>query len=381
MTRPVRNKLFDLEFDEVSAVDRPANQLGLIAFAKSAGPGEGPNSQEDSMPEIEVYDSDGYAVDGNSLEHGDVVYGEDGTEYVYTVSDEADEDDDDSEDEGEQYDLEEESEEADEDAYAGVGKAGGFAPWANAAGLGAKRVGQGAKAAGAGARTQGYGFLHGLSRVRSGASPGSPGARASRAGSAVWGNRSNLQRTGIATAAATPIAAGGAVAGQKKITAQKSLGDEVLEGLSKAVNEDERNQLIAKALNEVQVYKAQNDAMASELDAMREDQITEVFIAKAAEYNLPVSPEVLGPILKAMTEVLDDEQLDVVDQLFASVGDALYDEIGYVGDTDNISVLDQVNAFAGDLVSKSDLTPEQAQVLAFESNPAAYEAYLHEIGR
>jgi hypothetical protein len=369
MTRPVRNKLFDLEFDEVSAVDRPANQLGLIAFAKNES-GEGPNLQEDSMPEIEVYDSDGLAVDGSQLEHGDVVYGEDGTEYVWVDEDSADEDDE-SDDEGDE-DQQMVYEDEDEEAYAGVGK--GLPGLRRAAFMAS------AKEAGRGARTQGYGFLHGLSRTRSAASPTAPGAGASRAGSAVWGNRSNLQRAGIATAAATPAVAGTGAYGYQKT--KKSLGDEVLEGLSKAVNDDERNQYIAKALDEIEVYKAANEAMATELDAMREQQIEEVFIAKAAEYNLPVSPGVLGPILKAMTEVLDDEQLEVVDQLFASVGDALYDEIGYVGDTDNISVLDQVNAYASELVGKADgMTPEQAQVFAFESNPAAYEAYLNEIGR
>jgi hypothetical protein len=370
MTRPVRNKLFDLEFDEVSAVDRPANQLGLIAFAKSAQ-GEDPNSQEDSMPEIEVYDSDGLAVDGAALEHGDVVYDEDGTEYVYVEEDSDDESEDDEDGEQQAY-YEDQDEDEDEEAYAGVGKAG-------LPGLRRAAFATSAKEAGRGARTQAYGFMHGLARNRSAASSAAPGAQASRFGSAAWGNRSNLQRAGIATAAATPFVAGGAVAGNKKFG--KSLGDEVLENLSKAVNDDERSEIFAKALNEVEIYKAASEAMAAELDDLRDQQIEDVFIAKAAEYNLPVSPGVLGPILKAMTEVLDDEQLEVVDQLFASVGDALYDEIGYVGDTDNVSVLDQVNAFAGELVNKSDLSPEQAQVLAFESNPAAYEAYLNEIGR
>lgn len=350
MTRPVRNKLFDLEIDEVSVVDRPANQHGLIAFAKSAGLGEVPNPQEDSMPEIEVYDSDGLEVDQEQLEHGDVVYAEDGTPYVFI-------------DEGEGAEGDESYDEEDADQYDMVGKTAGtlLGRWAPAAGLGAQRVGQAGRAFGQNAKTA------------------ATGPRARKVGGAVWGNRSNLQRAGIV--AAPTVATAGAAGAYGYSRTRKSLGDEVLEGLSKAVNDEERNEYIAKALNEVEIYKAANEQMRSELDDMHEQQIESVFISKAAEYNLPVSPEVLGPILKSMAEVLSDEQLDVVDNLFSAVGDALYDEIGYVGDTDNVSVLDQVDAYASELVGKSDLTAAQAQVAAFEANPAAYEAYLHEIGR
>jgi hypothetical protein len=365
MTRPVRNKLFDLEIDEISVVDRPANQHGLIAFAKSTGLGEVPDPQEDSMPDYEVYDSEGLAVDEDELEHGDVVYDEEGNEYVFVV-----EDDDDDEDGDVAY-----AEDYDEES---VGKAG-ITPWIQG---GAARLQGGRMAARSGiARTKqnALGFVAGAKRNRAASVPGAFGGTGYRAGSAAWGNRSNLQRAGIVAAPTLAAAGGAGTYGYQKT--KKSLGDEVLEGLSKAVDDNERNQYIAKALDEIEVYKAQNEAMAEELDAMYEDRIEDVFISKAAEYNLPVSPEVLGPILKAMTEVLDDEQLDVVDALFASVGDALYDEIGYVGDTDNLSVIDQVDAYADELVGKSDLTAAQAQVLAFEANPAAYEAYLLENGR
>jgi hypothetical protein len=367
MTRPVRNKLFDLEIDEVSVVDRPANQHGLIAFAKaqrasagsqfakSTGLGEAPNPQEDFMPDNDgVYDSDGIAVDINELELGDLVYDEAGNEYVFT------EEDDDEDDEGQYAEADEEE---DEDAYE-TSKAFGFAPVAARA---RSLFGQ-SKQFGRGAR-------QGVRSNRAGTMfNGGPAGAGYRAGQATWGARTGGQRALIAGGGGIGIGATGE-------HMRKSLGDEVLEGLSKAVNDDERNQYIAKALDEIEVYKAQNEAMASELDMMRDEQIESVFISKAAEYNLPVSPEVLGPILKAMTEVLSDDQLDVVDQLFSSVGDALYDEIGYVGDTDNISVIDQVDAFANELVGKADISREQAQVLAFEANPAAYEAYLLENGR
>ena len=76
-----RHQLSDLEIDEVSTVDRPANQHGLITFSKSTGMGEG-YTEEVTMPgenEIEVFDADGQPID--ELAHGDVVYDQDGNEF------------------------------------------------------------------------------------------------------------------------------------------------------------------------------------------------------------------------------------------------------------------------------------------------------------
>lgn len=353
MTRPVK-QLFDLEIDEVSVVDRPANQHGLITFAKSAGLAEA-GYQEDTVGDDEIYDVDGAEVDPDVLEHGDVVYDSEGNEYVF-VEDDADEQTDEADDEPEGDADEYEEDEAE------VGKG-----WL---GIGARQLGKDAKQAGA---AVGQGLKFGVKRGNPTAAGTDAFGRANRFGAKVWGQRSNLQRAAIAGA---PVAAGGTAVGYE--TAKKSLGDEILEELSKAVNDTDRDQIIAKALDEVEVYKAQANQMAEAMAQLEDERVTEAFISKAAEYNLPVSPEVLGPILKAVAEVLTEEELDVLDALFESVGDTLYDEVGYVGDTSNYSVLDQVNAYAGELVGKADLTSAEAVVKAFEDNPAAYEAYLAE---
>lgn len=339
MSRPVK-QLFDLEIDEVSVVDRPANQHGLITFAKSAGLLEA--EQEELMGEDEIYDVDGAEVDPDVLEHGDVVYDADGNEYVFV-----------------EEDVDEEAESADDDE---VGKG-----WL---GIGAKQLAGDTKRAGA---AIGQGLKFGARRGNPAAAGTDAYGRANRFGAKVWGQRSNLSRAAIV---GTPTAAGVGAVGYE--TTKKSLGDEILEELSKAVNDTDRDEIIAKALDEVEVYKAQANQMAEAMAALEDERVEEAFIAKAAEYNLPVSPEVLGPILKAVAEVLSDEELDILDQLFEAVGDTLYDEVGYVGDTSNYSVLDQVNAYAGELVGKADMTSAEAVVKAFEDNPAAYEAYLAE---
>jgi hypothetical protein len=112
--------------------------------------------------------------------------------------------------------------------------------------------------------------------------------------------------------------------------------------------------------------------------AERDARLTTEYISKAAEYNLPVSAEVLGPILKSIDEKLDEAEAEVIKELLASVSDSLYTEIGYVGESSNSSVLDTVDLYAAELVGKSDLTREQALTAMFEANPEAYDAYLSE---
>lgn len=165
--------------------------------------------------------------------------------------------------------------------------------------------------------------------------------------------------------------------GRKNV--EKSLGDSVLEQLSKAVTEADREQIIAKALDEVEIAKAEAIAAQEELAYLQDERVTEAFIAKAAEYNLPVSPEVFGPILKAAATVLDEEQLDILDHVLTAAGEAMYEEIGFTGGGAN-SVFDQVTGFASEMVTKSagDFTIEQASTAMFAANPEAYDAYIAE---
>jgi len=312
-------KLTDIEIDEVSVVDRPANQHGLIAFSKSVQ-GDGYEYEEGTMPPDAdvIYDVEGDEVDPGLLEHGDVVYDEGGNEYVF-VEDDADED---------------------------VQKAG------------FDLVRQGAKNLQAGWKNP---ILPGI---------GSTG-RAEKAGSHFSRNRGRY--------AAGTLGLG--AAGGTAYALRKSAGETVLEELSKAVTDSDRDEIIAKAMNEVEIYKAMAEENAEALAYEQDMRLTDEYISKAAEYNLPVSPQVFGPILKSIAEALSDEELDILDAVFEAIGDALYDEVGYVGDTSNGSVVDMVDAYADELVGKSDLTHAEAAVAMYSSHPEAYEAYLAESGR
>jgi hypothetical protein len=180
-----------------------------------------------------------------------------------------------------------------------------------------------------------------------------------------------------AGAGAAGVAGGGAY-----MVAKKSLGTSVLEELSKAVTDEERNQIVAKMAADQEILAQENDELRKAFEAEQDARMTEAFIAKAAEYELPVDPEVFGPILKAMVEGLDEDQIEVLDAVLASRGIPL-DEIGLAGGASSSGVLDEVYGLAGELVGKAagGVTTEQATTALFEHNPDAYEAYLAENGR
>lgn len=74
------NQVSDMELDEISLVDRPANQHAVVAIAKRA-------SQEDVVSDY--YDDDGAVVDLNTLPSGSIVYDETGEAYEWDTTQEA----------------------------------------------------------------------------------------------------------------------------------------------------------------------------------------------------------------------------------------------------------------------------------------------------
>ena len=372
------NKLFDLEFDEVSSVDRPANQHGLIALSKSLATAD---PQEDTM--TAVFTEAGLLVAPDELEPGDVVYDAQGREYEFVVpGDEADEADEDQDDPDTDED-EDEADEADEpdDVEKGAkelwGAAkmgfGGIKPFEDELGTkGAERAfgfGQNAAAKIGQARravASSRPVKWGTDEIKPVGENGRvvPGAKVER----------RVNRRGAAALTAAGVATGGTA------MASKSLGDSVLERLSKAVTDADRDEVVVKMADEVEFAKAQATAATEMLEAERDYRITQEFISRAAEYDLPVDPTVFGPILKAVVEVLDEDQIELLDRIFTAAGDAIYDEIGADGGALGSSVVDEVNAYAAELVGKSagDVTLEQAAVAMFAANPGAYDAYLNE---
>ena len=337
------SKLVDLDIDEVSVVDRGANQHSLIAFSKSLQSGGVDVSEEPMADDDLVFDESGQEVFVEELEHGDTVFDAEGNEYVFV-----------------------------EDGEEEIGKANPALE--SSAGFARRYLRASANARPSSARESASAFGADRGRMRT---------AYDSAANRVLGNGSTARRrkriaAGVGVGA---VGTAGAGYGVSRWNDGKSLGDSVIEELSKAVTDADRDEVIAKAMDEVEIYKAQAAEALAWAEQEHDVRVTDAFISKAAEYNLPVSPEVLGPILKSIAEVLDEEELDVLDALLSAVGDALYDEIGYVGESSNSSVMDQVDSMAGEYVGKSDFSHAQMTTAMFEANPAAYDAYLSEMGR
>lgn len=254
----------DMEIDEISLVDRPANQHALVTIAKRA-------PKEDIVPDM-FYDQQGDPVDENELNFGDHVFDADGQEYIL-------EPDDEDNDEAAEREL----------ADAGVSKA--FS-----------------------SDTEEYGMS-------------------------------------------------------------------ILEELAKAVTDSDRDQVIAKALG-------QNVELAKRLEAAeqlatneRTLRLEREYIEKAAEYNVPIEPESLGPVLMRMAETMSFDDCAVIHKALTSAGEILYSEAGFQGQADNDDPLVQVERIIDQAVSKSEgqVSKSQAMTEFFVTNPDAYDAYRQEM--
>lgn len=249
MPRRVK-ELSNIEIDEVSLVDRPANQHAKVAIAKRA-------PEEETVPEI--YDENGNLVDIASLEEGDIIVDEEGNEYVWS------------------FDADDEF--ADEEELVEVGK---------------------------------------------------------------------------------------------------SFADDIREELSKALTDIDRDDVIAKALGEVSKAEARANEAEQIAKAERTLRLEREYISKAAEYNVPIAPEELGPVLMRMADSMSYDDCAVIHKALTAAGEIIWEEVGYQGLSDNSDVFSQVDALAGEFVSKADGNVSKHAAVAdlFATNPRAYDEYL-----
>lgn len=267
-------KIHDLSIDEVSLVDKGANQHAVVTIAKSAG-GE-------KEKEMEIFDEQGNQLDVASLSVGDTVFDASGEEYVLDYEDEAEGDAPDYSQFEEQYDPEP------------VGKSASF-PRANT------------------------------------------------------------------------------------ITSGDNLLQDIQKSLSNAKTDRERDEIIAKALgavgslsHQVEIAKA---ATAQERSLRLEREYTEI----AKSYNLPVEDDVLGGVLMRCAENLSVEDCEIISKCMEAAGQAMYEEIGYVGGGDNADVMAQLEAEVDGIVSKSNgFSREEVMAEAFSNNPDLYDEYLND---
>ena len=315
MARQVK-RLSNMEIDEISLVDKGANQHAMITIAKRA-------PEEETMPEL--YNEDGELLDENSLEFGDVVFDEEGNAYEFVAEDDA---------------------AAEDHELAEVGKA----------------LWQG------GSKIAGESLEHVPGHGRS-------GGRARRGAERVRrGARQAFSNRGVVAGAAGTAGVGTGYLGAKKENEfRKSFTEEVMEELSKAYSDSDRDEVIAKALGRVEELEDRYE-MAEEIAKSERDlRLTREYISKAAEYNLPVDPNELGPVLYRMAETMDYDDCAVIAKCLESAGALIFEEQGYIGGGDNADVMSQVEAHAVEIGKSADPVTISA---VFDQSPEAYDAYL-----
>lgn len=176
-------------------------------------------------------------------------------------------------------------------------------------------------------------------------------------------------------------ATGGAAAGSRfGKRDEPGLGAQVLAELSKAYTDGDRDQVISKVAQLVE--KADQRAVRAETIAKALEERAEVaqYVELAKSYELPVDDNELGVILHSIAKNagLNDDQLELVDQVFKAASEAVYtEEIGFTGRGDS-ATMEIINGAAHEVVGKADVTVEQAAVALLTQNPDAYIDYLQE---
>lgn len=160
-----------------------------------------------------------------------------------------------------------------------------------------------------------------------------------------------------------------------------------LEELSKSLTAEDNREVVAKVEAQLSRYQSQISkaeariTQAEEIAKSERDlRLEREFVSKAAEYNLPVDADELGPVLKRAAESLSLEDFSVLVKCLdagSSAETMLYGEVGKQGGGSNLDIFDQVNAQAEEILkSNAGITPEQATTMVMDSYPDAYDEYM-----
>ena len=339
---PRVKELQDMEIDEISLVDRPAAQHAKVVIAKRA-------NEEETVPE-DIYNEDGELLDTETLEEGDVVFDEEGQAFVVV------------------------DEESDMSEYEEVGKA--IPPFMQrAANTGYNAIGRATRA------TEGAGKAAGKKIKSRYVKPGTKSETSGFDGktgrdysqAVITGPSANWKNIGTDAGAAT-VAGGASAYGYKKV--KKSFADELREELSKSYTDADRDEVIAKAMGQVEDMAA-SLAEAEEIAKSERDlRLTREYEEVAKNYNLPVEPSELAPVLMAIAESLPYEYGEVIHKALSAAGEIIFEEMGTQGYATNNDVLTSVDAYIDQNIAKADISKAQAVEAVFAENPNAYDEYM-----
>lgn len=148
--------------------------------------------------------------------------------------------------------------------------------------------------------------------------------------------------------------------------------------LSKSITDIERDEVISKAFGRVAELEEQLAAATEIAKAEQNIRLTREYVEVAKGYNIPTDPNTLGPVLMRMAETMSDADCAVIHKALSGAGNALFQEVGFIGGGDNVDVMSQVDAAIDAAISKSGKSVDRSMAVAefFEQNPDAYDEYL-----
>lgn len=160
--------------------------------------------------------------------------------------------------------------------------------------------------------------------------------------------------------------------------------ESVFAALAKALADTDTDPQVATEISKAMDLVSKAQARADEAERIakeeRDYRLEQEYISKAANLALPVSPQELGPVLKRMDDLMAPKDAEIITKALLAGSEAIqsvFEEAGttYGAAYETLSKVDQV---ANELVVKSghQMTREQATAAIYEMDPSIYEEYL-----
>lgn len=159
-----------------------------------------------------------------------------------------------------------------------------------------------------------------------------------------------------------------------------------LSELSKNLEDEETREAISKA--QELITKANERAEEAERIAKeeRDTRLAREYVEKAKGYShLPVNPDEFGPVLKALDESLDEEQREMLTKALKAANDTvanagLFDEIGKRGSA-GYEAISKADGLAIEKAKEEGISKEEALSKVYDEHPELYDEYVTENGR
>lgn len=166
--------------------------------------------------------------------------------------------------------------------------------------------------------------------------------------------------------------------------------DEVtfLQELAKNLEDEDNREAISKAMEIVEKANARAEEAETIAKTERDFRLNQEYVAKARSMvNLPVSADEFGPVLKRLHDAMEEEDVAVIEKALRAANETIaeagtFTEIGKRGGQ-GFEAVSKLDSKAKELVEKSDepLSMEQARAQVMETDPSLYDEYLQETGR